>query len=504
MIIFACAIAVAIAAIRWLTLPPRTFAPGLPVIPIWVAFLPLIRSWLGLPLLGQDETYARYIAPAMSKHGAVVIFFGSQWNVLVGCPQGMIQLFGRERSVFHKSGNHRKLPRAVISALTGGNIISETGEKWRTFAHVIRPALKDRINTGGLDVACARLVQRLRRDGEVVAVTSIVQQYAMEAVTLCVFGKDLNFLVQPPRIHAVHTLVKRHIFHPLFLSVPALDNYPRLFPGRVVARKLIAQLEQELLATLPSAEAKAALSCKVIDVASSPSSSNVLFDLDQALLHGTFTSREYIDNLKILFIAGHENVQQALCSVLMVLARDPMLQDDIRQDALLHRGKDTSPFLHAIVHETLRLYPPIPQLINRRVADPCVLSLPSQGGAPLHVPLQPGTYVGWTAFGVHRGPWNSTWQPDPDVFRPSRWGTTVDNIDALARETRSRGEFTSFHGGLRACPGQAFALRSLHLSVTAILADFQLSLASDDGTKLTPGGLLAPRNLHLRLVPVGK
>jgi unspecific monooxygenase len=102
--------------------------PGLPVIPIWVAFLPLVRGWVGLPLLGQDETYARYIAPAMSKHGAVVVFFGSQWNVLVGCPQGMTQLFDRERSVFHKRGNHRKLPRAVISALTGGNIISETGE----------------------------------------------------------------------------------------------------------------------------------------------------------------------------------------------------------------------------------------------------------------------------------------------------------------------------------------------------------------------------------------
>jgi unspecific monooxygenase len=142
----------------------------------------------------------------------------------------------------------------------------------------------------------------------------------------------------------------------------------------------------------------------------------------------------------------------------------------------------TSPLLHAVIHETPPTVPTIPQLINRRVAEPCVLSLPSQGGTPIHVPLQPGTYVGWTAFGVHRGPWNSTWQPDPDVFRPSRWGTTVDHIDALARETRSRGEYVGFHGGLRACPGQAFAMRSLHLSITAILGDFRLSLASDDGT----------------------
>lgn len=99
----------------WLAQPPRNFAPGLPVIPLWVAFLPLLRVWLGLPLPGQDWTYARYVAPAMARHGAVVMYFGSRWNVLVACPQGMRQLFGQERATFQKQGNHKKLPGAVIS-----------------------------------------------------------------------------------------------------------------------------------------------------------------------------------------------------------------------------------------------------------------------------------------------------------------------------------------------------------------------------------------------------
>ena len=111
--------------------PPRNFAPGLPVVPIWVPFLPLIRSRLGLPLLGQDEVYARYIAPKMAQHGAVVIYFGSRWNILVGCPQAFRRLFLDEKNMFRKSGNHIKLPNAVISQLTGGNVISETGEVGR-------------------------------------------------------------------------------------------------------------------------------------------------------------------------------------------------------------------------------------------------------------------------------------------------------------------------------------------------------------------------------------
>lgn len=207
---FTIALTVAVAvAVSWLLRrllrPPSNLAPGLPVIPVWVAFLPLLRLWLKLPLPGQDETYARYIAPQMAKHGAVVVFFGSQWNVLVGCPEGMKQLFAEEKTTYHKSGNHKKLPRAVISALTGGNIISETGmvhldsvkiadpQAWKKFAEVIRPALKDSIRVGALELSRSRLIAEIRKaSGSVVAVTGLVQRYSMESVCLCVFGRDLK------------------------------------------------------------------------------------------------------------------------------------------------------------------------------------------------------------------------------------------------------------------------------------------------------------------------
>jgi hypothetical protein len=58
----------------------------------------------------------------------------------------------------------------------------------------------------------------------------------------------------------------------------------------VVARQLIAQLEHELL-LLSSDEAKAALDGNVINPAALPSSSNVLFDLDQALLRNVYVPR---------------------------------------------------------------------------------------------------------------------------------------------------------------------------------------------------------------------
>lgn len=89
--------------------------------------------------------------------------------------------------------------------------------------------------------------------------------------------------------------MKRHIFQPLFLSVPALDRFPRLFPSRVVARDLIGELEAELLKALPGGEAKAKLG---LPVSEKDESRNVQRKLDEAFLSGLLSEREYIDNVK--------------------------------------------------------------------------------------------------------------------------------------------------------------------------------------------------------------
>lgn len=110
------------------------------------------------------------------------------------------------------------------------------------------------------------------------------------------------------------------------------------------------------------------------------------------------------------------------------------------------------------------------------------------------MPLKEGTYVGWSAFGLHRGPWAAA---DACEWRPERWGSTIEDMDAALRRQRSEGEFATFHGGLRTCPGQQFALASLHRVIREVLAAYTVTLASDAGTELTPGGLMAPRDLKL-------
>src|SRR5690606_23683281 len=86
--------------------------------------------------------------------------------------------------------------------------------------------------------------------------------------------------------------------------------------------------------------------------------------------------------------------------------------EDNRLDSEFYHHLKDLPYLNAVLYETLRLYPPIPQLFNRKTTSDTLL------GSEIYIPAN--TYIGWTAFGAHRCP--VSWGEDANEFRPERWG----------------------------------------------------------------------------------
>lgn len=130
-----CILALAVFAVSrayaFFFLPPSTIDAGIPVVPIWVAWVPMIRKALGLSPLPQDAVYRRYLEPRLKRFGVAAVFFGGRWNLVFAHPDGIRHIFrgnGSENDIVAKSGNHLKIPDAVISQLTGSNIISEHAE----------------------------------------------------------------------------------------------------------------------------------------------------------------------------------------------------------------------------------------------------------------------------------------------------------------------------------------------------------------------------------------
>lgn len=149
------------------------------------------------------------------------------------------------------------------------------------------------------------------------------------------------------------------------------------------------------------------------------------------------------------------------------------------------------PLLTAVILESLRLFPPIGQLINRRTSQDTLL-----GHASIVIPS--GTYVGYNCYSTNRDP--EAWGPTADQFDPSRWGGDVTSIQKQLRLRKSKAEFISFHGGRRACLGEKFALLQMRVTLCKLLGAFMWMLDPEWIDRKTPvGPVFSPRKVTYQL-----
>ena len=153
-----------------------------------------------------------------------------------------------------------------------------------------------------------------------------------------------------------------------------------------------------------------------------------------------------IDNAATFYLAGHETTSNALAWTLYLLSEQPDLQDELAREAsaaLAAPGWSEQPLtaalpvLHAVLQESLRLYPPAPRFDRQAVeAD----TLPN-GAA-----VAPGDIISIWPWLVHRS--RRLWD-DPDAFDPLRF--------APGRAKPGRYQYLPFGAGPRICVGAQFA-----------------------------------------------
>ncbi|KAL9106117.1 MAG: hypothetical protein Q9227_008817 [Pyrenula ochraceoflavens] len=213
-----------------------------------------------------------------------------------------------------------------------------------------------------------------------------------------------------------------------------------------------------------------------------------------AKMSGIITAKQFRDNLNVAFVAGQENPQLALISTLYLLGKHPDVQSRLRAEVQTSGIVEPSPehlqdlcYLNSVIYESLRLFPPISQLINRRAAEPTFL-----GGEIL---IPEGTFVGYNSYSTNRD--RKIWGKDADLFQPDRWGQRNEDILKQYRKAKARAEFISFHGGKRACLGEKFAILEMRATLFILVRNFQWTLDPDWLDRKTPAGPLYPRGLRL-------
>lgn len=462
--------------IRKVVLPPADFPRNIPTIPFYVLLLGPLSNW------DQQDLFNFYYRRKLEKYGAVKVYFAQRWNILVTKPEFVFQVF-RDDLIFEKTGNHVKIPHSVFSEFTGDNMISAGFDNWKIY----RRAITDSILFPNLDPLTENTkkflqkLQTLTKDGvTTIKVSDLLQRYTMANIGDCVIGVNFRTMDDGEDVYVFEKLrsVKLMIFTPLFMMFPFLDRLP--ISCRRRAREAIRSF-------------KKGYTEQILAERCSENNNRVGPRLAASFEAGEITEKQFQDNAIMALLAGHENPQLVLTSLLYTLAKHASVQRKVRDELKQLTGEGKLPYLTAVIYETIRLYPPIGQLINRRVNRKVTL------GRDIVIPAL--TYVGYNNFATQRD--RGVWGEDADIFRPERWGTNAEDIASFYAISKSRCTFPAFHGRRRACLGEKFAIYELKLAAAVVIRNFEISLDPDWIDKITPAGPICPVQLSLVFKPIG-
>lgn len=458
--------------------PPLNFPKNIPTIPFYVIFLPIIFD------IDQADIFNIYLKEPLEKYGAVKLFFGSRWNILVSKPEYLSQIF-REENIFKKSGNQKKIPYSVIAHYTGDNVISAHGTVWRKYRRVLTNGLQhfeEKAFWENAKLFNNLVLKNMKAQAKdrPITIGPFLQRLTLDNISNVALGFDFGTLKHEKVALHEHLLqIKKKIFHPFFLTFPFFDMLP--IPSRIRGFKEVENFREELVSKVQNDLIKN-YRFEQTTFASS--------DLIRAFNREDLNYKQLCDNMTIMLIAGHENPQVALTSVFYFLAKFPSLQDDIREEVHdKYDSKDLSglPLLNSFIYEVLRYYPPLNTIINRRTAKTCRL------GPEIVIPK--GVYVGYNNFGTTHN--EAAWGPDHLDFLPERWGKDIETINNNWKAAKSSSKIPTFHGGPRACLGEKLALTELRVTITEVLRHFNWKLYTKWQDRVTSAGPLAPANLQL-------
>ncbi|KAG1742288.1 cytochrome P450 [Suillus paluster] len=223
-----------------------------------------------------------------------------------------------------------------------------------------------------------------------------------------------------------------------------------------------------------------------------------------AEVRGDYSSDEFQANvmqMKVLLVAGYETTSISLTWALIELSRHPDVQTRLREE-LLAFGADPTydqlkanlPFLDAVVHEILRLHPPISEFVRLAAADDVIpLGEPvrtASGKMTDSISVAKGSLITISAGAINRS--FSIWGPDAKEFKPDRW-LAEGGISGKAKEVQGHRHLLTFVDGPRTCLGKDFALAEFKTVLSVLVKNFMFEMRDGPDTQLEIARGLLPR-----------
>ncbi|KAA6225197.1 MULTISPECIES: cytochrome P450 [unclassified Campylobacter] len=361
-----------------------------------------------------------------------------------------------EVKIFPKSEFLHKL----LSPLLGESIFTTNGEVWRRQRELLRPSFEmTRISKvfNLMSEAVKDLMQRFDKyeDKSIIEVDEMMTFVTADVIFRTIMsakldeekGKEILDAFVIFQEQSVHSAMRRMFHFPRWLS-HILGDSKRLKAGEIIRKNL-----KEIIR--PRYES--------VNLNEPPKNEDILESLLRVVDANTnerFSFEEILDQVAMLFLAGHETTASSLTWTLYCLSMFENEQEKAYEEVMRATGGKNVEITHLpqmhhltnVFKEALRLYPPVGFFAREAKVDTKIRDKEIAKGSGVVV-------APWL---IHR---HEMFWKDPHEFKPSRFD-----------EEYKKDAYLPFGKGERVCIGYGFAMQEAILILSNILKVYKLEL----------------------------
>lgn len=371
-----------------------------------------------------------------------------------------------------KNYEKSKIQTKDLAKYVGKGLLTSEGKHWRKQRKLIQPAFHKKQLEQLLDaLKCAILLEYKRIEPDrIIDFFPILNDMAFQTVVKSLFSsaakqEDINRLQYITEINQ-KMMVKE-------LRQPYLGWW---FKSSGLLGKHLAYSE----------EAFQILNRIVEERRSSKNRENDLLDMlmDAKYEDGSdMEEKQLLDEILILFTAGHETTANSLTFTTQLLALHPEWQEKIFEEVCeLEKGTTdlmtrvmASKVCQQVIEDSMRLYPPA-YFIDRVNIEADYFD---------GMAIEAGSNLLFSVYEIHRHP--KLWDR-PNTFLPERFADGGRKFSS---------QYFPFGAGPRKCIGNNFAMSEMIIAVTELVSKFKI-YPEFEAIEITPLITLKPKNAFLR------
>jgi cytochrome P450 len=398
----------------------------------------------------SDGDLLRLLPPSLFRRDQVKLPFGDREICLINEPAGIRQVLITEAHDFPKSD----LMIAALQPLLRDGILISNGPVWQRQRAMLEPAFQQmrvRRQFPAMAAAVADLVARLeaRGPGAEINLDAEISLFALDVIFRTIFSRPID-AGEAREVFEAFSAYQHGMLQ--FEAVAAL--FFARSPASILSEAQLSATSDRIRNVIEQRVAS-----------SKPDSDDMLQALlasrDPATGEG-FSRNELIDQIIVLFLAGHETSASALVWCLFLLSQQPELVDRIRHEAdALAPGRPLVQeelvklfSLRNVFRETLRLYPPSAFITRVAKRDATISGLE----------VKAGNFVVVSPWLIHR---HQKYWEQPEYFDPGRFS------DERERNIVP-GTYLPFGLGPRVCTGRSLAMIEGPLLVAELIRKFNI------------------------------